>query len=59
MLPARRRDRADGIPWECSWCQCWNRVIPECPMGPGESVIASCDACKGLTQIIRKVSMFA
>jgi hypothetical protein len=59
VLPSRRRDRADGIAWECSWCRHWNRVIPECPMGPGQQVTASCDECKGLTQIIRRTAIFA
>jgi hypothetical protein len=59
VLPARRRDRADGIPWECSWCLHWNRVIPEDSMRPGEHVTAACDDCGQLTEIIRRTAMFA
>ena len=59
MAAVPRADWADGIWWECAWCLSDNRVIAECPMEPGQSVIAACDRCGGLTEITRRTAMFA
>ena len=52
-------DWADGIWWQCAWCLSDNRVIPMEPVGPGRPLTASCDWCKGLTEISRRKAVFA
>jgi hypothetical protein len=59
MARYRAGDRADGIWWQCGWCLSDNRVIAEGAIGPGESITDSCDACGRLTQITRRIAIFA
>ena len=59
MADVPRADWADGIWWICAWCRSDNRVILMDPMRPGQSVTDYCAYCGGLTQITRRVAMFA